>query len=659
MSKSGRVQNKAPAPVQITAEQILRDVSHLREKEYKPPLQGVADLEELQDYRLRKRKEFEDNIRKNRNLASNWVKYGQWEESQKDFPRARSVFERSLAVDYKNPSVWLRYAEMEMKNGFVNHARNIWDRAVTLLPRVDQFWYKYAYMEEMLENVAGARQVFMRWMDWAPGEQAWLSFIKMELRHNNVENARRIYEKFVYTIGSVKSWLKYAKFEEKVGRIDLARNVFERAVEFYGDQHPQEWVFLGFAQFEERCREHERARAIYRFALDKLPKGQATTLYKEYVTYEKKFGDKDGIENVITQKRRIQYDEEVAQNPHSYDTWFDYVRLEEENGDEEKVRDVYERAVACVPPVQEKRLWRRYIYLWIYYAVYEELNSKDMERARQIYKTALRIIPHQDFTFAKIWIMYAHFEIRQMNISDARKALGTAIGLCPKNKLFREYIAMEMQIGNIDRCRSLHEKYVEFSPENTHAWNEFADLEISLGEIERARALFELAVAQPTLDMPEAVWKAYIDMELEQEEWENVRQLYERLLEKTKHVKVWMSYAKAEVTAKDYSRARTVFDRAHTVLMEGEKKAERVTLLRAWKDFENEFGSEEQKKEVEAKMPEVVAKKRPVFDDNGNVKGHEHYNDFVFPEEKTSNPQLKIMQMAQMWKMGASEDAEE
>lgn len=46
-----------------------------------------------------------------------------------------------------------------MKNRQVNHARNLWDRAVTIMPRVSQFWYKYTYMEEMLENVAGARQV--------------------------------------------------------------------------------------------------------------------------------------------------------------------------------------------------------------------------------------------------------------------------------------------------------------------------------------------------------------------------------------------------------------------------------------------------------------------------------------------------------------------
>ena len=50
------------------------------------------------------------------------------------------------------------------------------------------------------------------------------------------------------------------------------------------------------------------------------------------------------------------------------------------------MRDVYERAIAQIPPSQEKRHWRRYIYLWIFYAVWEEMEAKDMERARQIYQ---------------------------------------------------------------------------------------------------------------------------------------------------------------------------------------------------------------------------------------------------------------------------------
>ena len=38
---------------------------------------------------------------------------------------------------------------------------------------------------------------------------------------------------------------------------------------------------------------------------------------------------------------------------------------------------------------------------------------------------------------AQIWIMAAQFEIRQMRLPAARKLLGTAIGMCPKAKLFR------------------------------------------------------------------------------------------------------------------------------------------------------------------------------------------------------------------------------
>ena len=37
-----------------------------------------------------------------------------------------------------------------------------------------------------------------------------------------------------------------------------------------------------------------------------------------------------------------------------------------------------------------------------------------------------------------------------------------------------------------------------------------------LAEAGRARGLYELAIQQPVLDMPEAVWKAYIDFEISQ-----------------------------------------------------------------------------------------------------------------------------------------------
>jgi crooked neck len=41
----------------------------------------------------------------------------------------------------------------------------------------------------------------------------------------------------------------------------------------------------------------------------------------------------------------------------------------------------------------------------------------------------------------------------------------------------------------------------------------FAELEILLSDVERARPIYELAVSQPRLDMPELLWKSFIDFD--------------------------------------------------------------------------------------------------------------------------------------------------
>ena len=104
----------------------------------------------------------------------------------------------------------------------------------------------------------------------------------------------------------------------------------------------------------------------------------------------------------------------MKRDPYLYDTWFDYVRLEEEAlGDEAdeidepqiaRVREVYERAIANVPPAPDKRLWRRYIYLWLRYSVFEELTAKDGERARMVLAESRKVVPHGSFTFAKLCV---------------------------------------------------------------------------------------------------------------------------------------------------------------------------------------------------------------------------------------------------------------
>ncbi|OQD62985.1 hypothetical protein PENPOL_c010G07969 [Penicillium polonicum] len=659
-----RVKNKAAAPVQISAEQLLREAVDRQEPGLEAPTQRFADLEELHEYQGRKRKDFEDYVRRNRINMNNWMRYAAWELEQKEFRRARSIFERALDVDPTSVVLWIRYIEAEMKTRNINHARNLLDRAVTILPRIDKLWYKYVYMEETLGNIPGTRQVFERWMSWEPEEGAWGAYIKMEKRYSEFERARGIFQRFTVVHPEPRNWIKWARFEEEYGTSDLVREVYGVAIETLGEDFMDEKLFSAYAKFEAKLKEYERARAIYKYALDRLPRSKAMALHKAYTTFEKQYGDREGVEDVILSKRRVQYEEQLKENPRNYDIWFDFARLEETSGDPERVRDIYERAIAQIPPSQEKRHWRRYIYLWIFYAVWEEMEAKDMERAGQIYQECLRIIPHKKFTFGKVWLMKAHFEVRQMQLQAARKTLGQAIGMCPKDKIFRGYIDMEHRMYEFGRCRTLFQKRIEWNPSNTQSWLEFAELERSLDDAERTRAIYELAIEQSILDMPELVWKHYIDFEEGEYEYERVRQLYERLLQKTDHVKVWLNYARFESSllveegeegedeeAKQLNedailRSRAVFSRAEKTFKDKGHTDDRVKVLNAWQEFEHEAGSPEDIEKIDKQMPRRVKKRRKLEDDK-----YEEYVDYVFPADDQSAANLsRLLQKAHQWK---------
>uniref|UniRef100_A0A8U8CDT5 Pre-mRNA-splicing factor Syf1-like N-terminal HAT-repeats domain-containing protein n=1 Tax=Geospiza parvula TaxID=87175 RepID=A0A8U8CDT5_GEOPR len=455
-----------------------------------------------------------------------------------------------------------------------------------------------------------------------------------DLRYKEVDRARSIYERFVLVHPSVKNWIKYACFEEKHSYLAHARKVYERAVEFFGEEHMDEHLYVAFAKFEENQKEFDRVRVIYKYALDRIPKQDAHDLLKNYTIFEKKFGDRRGIEDIIVCKRRFQYEEEVKANPHNYDAWFNYLQLVESDMDAETVREVYERAIATVPPIQEKRHWKRYIYLWINYALYEELEAKDAERTRQVYQACLELLPHEKFTLAKMWLLYARSEIRQENLLLARRALGTSIGKCPKNKLFKGYIELELQLREFDRCRKLYEKFLGFAPENCTSWIKFAELETILGDIDRARVL----------------WKSYIDFEMEQEECERTRRLYRRLLQHMQHSKVWISLAQFELLVgqeERLQRCRHIYEEANEAMHSCKDKEERVVLLESWRSFKDEFGTPATKERIDKLMPEKIKKRRKLQAEDGSDAGWEEYCDYIFPED-TAN-QLKLLAMAKLW----------
>jgi len=685
-----RVKNRAPAPIQISAEQIIREAAERQQSHILEPVIKIHDAEEYQSHLRDRRKHFEDNIRYRREHIGNWVKYARFEEDNREFERARSVFERALEVDVRNPELWLRYAELEMRNEFVNRARNLLDRAVQLLPRVDFLWYKYAYMEEMVGDIPKCRTVFDRWMEWMPDDNAWMSYARFEGRGGHWDQAKDIMKRYANTYPSSRSFLRFAKWAEHEAKdINLARTVYESSlVELEPEESRQARVFGRFAAFEERQGEYERARVIYKHASklfhlgqekpvvtddeDEVPEWEQdkrNELYKQYIAFEKKRGDKAGIEDIVITGQRAEYEKRVTGDPLDYDAWFEYAKMEQENEEtttvtvDNKVREVYERAISNVPPsMEDKQHWKRYIYLWIYYALYEELERRDHERASKIYDACLDLIPHKSFSFAKIWTNAAKLHIRRKDLVSARKLLGRAIGLCGKESIFTEYIALELALGEVDRCRALYTNYLKAMPHNCRAWSKYAGLEKSVGETERCRAIYELAVSQNALDMPEMLWKNYIDFEIEEGEGDKARALYERLLEKTGHVKVFISYAQFEGTevGKGLTKARGIFQRAHDQMKDAGMKEERVLLLDAWRVFEKSKGDASSLAEIDAMLPRRVKRKRMRNDDSGAELGYEEYFDYHFPGDDDANAgNLKILEMAAKWKQAQAEAAQD
>lgn len=644
------MRNKTANPQQITAEQLMREATDRQTTEAKPPKQRIVDEDELLQYRVRKRKEYEDQIRRQRNNMGAWIKYALWEASQQEFRRARSIFERAMHADYQNVTVWLKYLNMEMSNKFVNHARNLFDRVVQILPRQDQFWFKYAYMEELLGNYAGARQVFERWMEWEPESLSWLQYIKFEERCGELDRARILYERYVTCHPSQQAFLQLTKFEEKHNNVPRARAGYEKGVELLSDELDEKY-YIKFAQFEERQRERERAQAIYKSALDRLPKGETDELYRAYVSFEKQHGDRDAIEDVVLNKRRFVYEDALKKNVRNYDVWFDYIRLEESAGDLAKIREVYERAVSAKPPVKQKRYWRRYIYLWIYYALFEEMQTGDAEKAREVYDMIVKLVPHGSFSFAKIWKLYAEFEVRQLDVERARKIFGRAIADCKKERIFLDYADLEMRLGNIDRCRKIYEKFLEMHPQNPKAWSVYIDLEDSVGELERARALCEIAISQEQLDMPELVWKRYIDLEVSHEEHENARKVWQRLLGKAQHVRVYVAYSEFEAkTMQSMDQCRRVLEQGQSNMRAETRSEERAMLLEHWLRLEQECGDDESIAALEKRQPKKVKKRRPTATDDMGQEGFEEYLDYVFPDDAPEQQNLKILEMARLWK---------
>ena len=141
-------------------------------------------------------------------------------------------------------------------------------------------------------------------MTWEPTEYAWNAFLKFEQRQGQLDRCREILERFIDANPVAASYVKAANFEEHQRNHSNARLNYERALAELGKRAFSEQFFIQFTKFEIRQREYDRAKILFEYALENIPKDQCKQLTEQFITFQKQFGTRDEIEDVVLTSRR-------------------------------------------------------------------------------------------------------------------------------------------------------------------------------------------------------------------------------------------------------------------------------------------------------------------------------------------------------------------
>lgn len=653
--------NKNPAELQISAEQILLEAYESRDVATSKTRVKIADLEELHEFQRRQRQGYEDALRRNRLDYGQWARYAMFEVDQKDMNRARSIFERALEVNSHYVPIWIKYIDSELKNRNINHARNLFDRVTTILPRVDKFWFKYVQTEEFLQNISTVRKIFERWINWEPSSIVWDQYVNFEKRYEEFDNVRKIYNKYILIHPEIETWLKWIKFEKEFGNLNSIREVYTIGIDKLGLK--SEELIVSFASWEALQNEFERSRSIFRFGLIKFP--NSVKINNELINFEKKYGNKDGIEDSIIIKRKQNYELDLQKDPSDYDTWWSYLNLlDQDKSSIEFKRQAYEDSIKNVPNSKTKDIsWKKYIYLWIKYLIFEEFNN-EFEKVSSLFKKLINETLPKTFTFSKIWILYSNFQIRQGNLASSRKLLGMSIGKFPKTKTFNYYINLEIKLKEFDRVRKIYNKFVESFPNNVEIWLNYANFEYQLNDIDRSRSIYKLALNN--LNNNELIFNSYIEFEKNERNFTEIRKLFEdRLVNENKNVRLWINFALFElsipseeqlkefdnlqddsiefefdINEKSIINSRNIYNKGLKNFKLLKDTESRLILFESFKNFEQIHGNETTQAELNKRFPIVVKK---IKEEDG-IKNE--YFDYIFPDDEKMS---KFLSNAKKW----------
>jgi len=238
-----------------------------------------------------------------------WIRYMALHLSLADVDAARAVAERALkAINFRMEdekyNVFVAYLNLEHDFGDNNSLNTVFKRAI------QESKGKYLHLNladvyEKSDNLAGAEDMYSKALKkYKYSKKVWMAFQHFCLRHDKADQAKALLARSMQSLSRhkhIEVLTKYALAEFDVGSIDRGRVVFEELVSSYPKRTDLLHIYV---DKEIKMGYIPQARHLFkRMCSNKLNVHNMKAVLKKFLEFEKKHGDNDGVEFVLSQAR--------------------------------------------------------------------------------------------------------------------------------------------------------------------------------------------------------------------------------------------------------------------------------------------------------------------------------------------------------------------
>ncbi|KAG0671806.1 NineTeen Complex (NTC) component [Maudiozyma exigua] len=419
------------------------------------------------------------------------MSFASWETSEREYERASSIYKILKEKFPGNPQIIKAQDDFNRNFGSVKDINDtlISKRKISyeneLRSNLQNYYYWMLYIDlveqyfpseiisvfERAVTTSIPNQTVSKDIHWKRYIYLWIRyFTYMELKKLDIESCRLLYKRCLneviphrkFTFSEI--WIMYSEFEIRQNDLALARKILGRSL----GMCPTPTLFSRYIELEVKLREFDRVRK----------------LYEKFLVY----------------------------TPTDYKIWLGYSKLEENLGDEDRARAIFEIPlqdnVIDIPVDSQLILIQKFIDF--------ETDAQEYDNARSLYERYL----HKGNFAPNIWISYALYE-SSAPTNDQLEALynNSNNGNSSDEELENDNVVeFKPSEENFTRARKIYERALEYfreredSKSRVSIFQSYKEFEDKFGSQESQQALAERTPKEVLkVKVENGIEKEYID----------------------------------------------------------------------------------------------------------------------------------------------------